>query len=175
MLFKTKISLLRYENDHLRDAKRNLEESYKDEISHFNATMLQKDHKATALKDKVATIEAKFETLASGHANFVANSKNAIATLESTVETKIKLLLYKNAVLLRNTKRNLEEVRKDKISQFNATMSLQKDHEATVLKVEVATIKEKYKTLASDHANVKRDYEHDLTILKSKSIKRLKN
>jgi chromosome segregation ATPase len=47
-------------------------------------------------------------------------------------------------------------------------LMLNKDHEATALKEEVATLKRKYETLASDHANVKREHEHDLAILKSR-------
>jgi chromosome segregation ATPase len=168
---------------------RKVQATNKDEIFQLKATMLQKDNEATALKDEVATNKAKYETLASDHENIIANSKNTIATLESSInqkaveknkiitsfETKISLLRYENIVHLNNTKRILEEDHKDKskISQLEATM-LQKDHKATALKDEVATIEAKYetieakyKTLASDHANLLANSKDALATLES--------
>ena len=43
--------------------------------------MLYKDLAATALIEEVATVKGKYETLASDHANFVSNSRDAFATL----------------------------------------------------------------------------------------------
>jgi hypothetical protein len=62
-----------------------------------------------------------------------------------------------NNKLLQATKHILK-VTKEENSQLKATM-LFKDLAITALKEEVATIKGKYDTLASDHANVIRDYE----------------
>jgi len=43
--------------------------------------LLYKDLAATALIEEVATVKGKYETLASDHANFVSNSRDAFATL----------------------------------------------------------------------------------------------
>ena len=42
---------------------------------------MYKDLAATALIEEVATFKGKYKTLASDHANFVANSRDAFATL----------------------------------------------------------------------------------------------
>ena len=123
-----------------RATERVLEKVTKEENSQLKATMLQNNHEITALKDKVATIKAKCKTLASDRAH----------------------VKWVNDVLMRRLRDHEEE-----ISQLKDTM-LDKDHEVTALKEEVATVKGKYETLASDHANVKRDYGHDLAILKSR-------
>ena len=106
----------------------------------LKATMLQNDHEITGLKDEVASIKAKCKTLTS-----------------DLVHAK-----WEKCGLMRLLRNHEEE-----ISQLKDTM-LDKDHEATALKEEVATVKGKYETLASDHANVKREHEHDFAILKSR-------
>jgi chromosome segregation ATPase len=106
----------------------------------LKATILQNDHEITGLKDEVASIKAKCKTLTS-----------------DLVHAK-----WEKCGLMRLLRNHEEE-----ISQLKDTM-LDKDHEATALKEEVATVRGKYETLASDHANVKREHEHDLAILKSR-------
>ena len=123
-----------------RATERVLEKVTKEENSQLKATILQNDHEITGLKDEVASIKAKCKTLTSDR-----------------VHAK-----WEKCGLMRLLRNHEEE-----ISQLKDTM-LDKDHEATVLKEEVATVKGKYETLASDHANVKKDYKHDLAILKSR-------
>ena len=52
-----------------------------DALVQLKATVLYKDLAATALIEEVASVKGKYETLASDHANFVANSRDAFATL----------------------------------------------------------------------------------------------
>jgi chromosome segregation ATPase len=78
------------------------------------------------------------------------------AVYDSELESHVSLIQETNK--LRQATEHFLKVTKEENSQLKATM-LFKDLAITALKEEVATIKGKYDILASDHANVKRDYE----------------
>ena len=69
----------------LDDAKREMEGMQSprswDALVQLKATVLYKDLATTALIEEVASVKGKYKTLASDHANFVANSRDAFATL----------------------------------------------------------------------------------------------
>ena len=165
------ISKLQVQNDQkVKSTKRTPSDG--DDISVLSKELAANNTKATLIRNRLVEAVRRDQS-ATKKLHFELNER--VTCLENDlVEEQFAAKLLRKA---RATERVLEKVTKEENSQLKATM-LQNDHEITALKEEVATIKAKCKTLASDRAHgilvLLRNHEEKISQLKDTMLTALK-